>query len=191
MHIVWKKKVMTDEKILQQSDSTQVDSYQMDEPSLDKLKEELYVARQSQLNNETRKRYYGFFEQVQTRSIIAEWIEALLMLDSRQQLPQGIRSGNVVTSYRLHYAAEQAEIELLVEPQGQRRRIEGEVFSIDGEELGAALVQIQSLDSYEIVHETTSNENGRFRLENVNSDNCTMVVTPEAGPTIEIALELT
>lgn len=180
---------MTDEKVLQESNSEYGDSYEMDEPSLDKLKGELYVARQSQIGDEVRQRYYGFFDQVQTQSVIADWVEslqALLMGDSRQL--QGARGSG---SYRLHYAIKQIEIELFVESQGQYRQIEGEVFGADGEELGTALIQIQAPDSYEIVHETTSNESGRFRLESVANGNYLMVITPEIGPTVEIALELT
>lgn len=189
MYIVWKKKVMTDEKILQQVDGDQADRYQIDDPRFDKLRGEMYVARRSQVSDETRKRYYGFFEQVQTKSILAELTEALqalLMGDSRH-----LSGARGATSYRLHYAAEQAEIELFVEPQGQHRKIQGDVFGKDSSELGTALVQIQLPDSYEIAHETTSNESGRFSLENVNGGNCLMIVTPATGPAIEVALELT
>ena len=159
----------------------------------DGLVGEMYIARRSTLTDETRNRYHGLFEQVQTKSIASELLQslrALLVLDSRQKLPIGARAG-AIASYRLHYRTEQAEIELFVESQIQSCKIEGEVFAKDDGVITPALIELQIPDSYETIHETMTSEEGRFTLENVDRSSYTMFITPAQEDVIEVALELT
>jgi len=65
------------------------------------------------------------------------------------------------------------------------------VFAIDDGEIAPALIQLEIPDSYEVIHETVSNTQGRFTLNNVDRGSYMMSITPDQGAIIEVALELT
>ncbi len=132
------------------------------------LAQELAVAQRSQPSPAAVARYTGFFEQVQRRpSWLAgavDWLLAQLTFDTRSALAgQGVRS--VATAgYRLLYASPTLELDLLVEPSGASRHVEGEVAPLGASvQMLPALVQLVD-SSGATVTELETTADGRFRL---------------------------
>ena len=101
----------------------------------------------------------------------------------------GVRSG-LGSSYRLLFATDGVEIELMVESMQGQRRMVGEVVSAAGEPPAAALVALMLRDGTP-VSEAESDEFGRFMFQGIDPGEFALVVTPSAevadGPhTIEI-----
>lgn len=179
------------------------------------LAQELAIARRSQPSPEQRTQYYQFFQQVQSRrpdgwtSRLIQQVRMTLALDSRQRpAMQGVRSG-AVQSYRLLYSADPADVELLVEPQAQGRRVEGDLLPLDVVRLAMpALIELWMTDStpFAMPAAVTSNAStspahtsgsmaqqavesdslGRFHLEDVAPGRYDLYITPAAGPLLQI-----
>ncbi len=103
--------------------------------TLQRMAAELQIARASEPTAAALSRYFQLFDQVeQLPSLVqrlGDFITAQLQWDGRLQPAwQGVRNAQVA-SYRLLYATEQAEIELLVAPQDGQFQVEGEVIPLD------------------------------------------------------------
>ncbi len=165
--------------------------------ALRSLTHELNVAQASTARPEVESRYVALFARAQAdgrgSSLLAratQWLQAQLTFDSRTQaLVGGVRSG-LGSSYRLLFATDGVEIELMVESMQGQRRMVGEVVSAGGEPPAAALVALMLRDGTP-VSEAESDEFGRFMFQGIDPGEFALVVTPSAevadGPhTIEI-----
>lgn len=167
---------------------------------LQTLAHELYVMRASQPSAAALNSYYAAQAQIQQRPsrLVAAWrsISAMLAWDSRMQPAlQGVRSGAGNTGYRLLYATEEAEVELLIEPEGRAFRTQGEIIaSGEPETAGAALTPalIQWIDPQgDVRYETESDASGLFSLRNIAPGTYRLSIVSAASDTIEIeALEI-
>lgn len=169
------------------------------------LADDLAVAARSQPRAEVSLRYYQLFEQVHSqptglKARLRELVAALSW-DSRQQLAmQGVRSV-VASEYRLVYATAEAEVELMVEIDGTRRHLEGEILPLTAAALTPALLQLQSLDrASAAVLETEIgagidervDDAGRFQFQDLEPGRYRLEVTTAFDQTIVIdELELT
>jgi hypothetical protein len=121
--------------------------------------------------------------------LITQIQQMTLTLDNRQRLSlQGWRSGSMKT-YRLLYSADSAEVELVVETQGERRRIEGEILPLEPATLNIpVLVEFHASDGQsdrpEIVVESTLQ--GRFQFNSVPLGYYSLMITPIEGPYLQI-----
>jgi hypothetical protein len=170
------------------------------------LANELLIARLSEPGQEELNRYYEFFQEVQTEkasswfSEMLESIKLALQSDSRQQMATlGLRQSSTV-SYRLLYSASQADVELLVEPLGRTRRVEGDILPLDpGTIVAPILVQLQpqtgTLFSTLIADSSgvgkqeyivASDQVGRFQIEGVMPGIYDLLLTPVKGPLMTI-----
>lgn len=164
------------------------------------LAEELRVMKVSEPSPAALERYYAAQSLIQQQPsrLGVMWRNVLAMLtwDSRQQAAlQGVRSGAGSTAYRLLYATEQAEIELLIEPEGRAFRTQGEIIA--GQEPDAAGTPvtpalIQSIDAQgDIRYETESDTSGLFSLRNIAPGIYRLSIVSAASDIIEIeALEI-
>lgn len=160
------------------------------------LADELAVATRSQPDVDALMRYYQLFDQVQTRTTglkaLLREVVAAPIWDSRQQLAmQGVRSV-AATEYRLLYSADVAEVELMVEIDGARRHIEGELIPLGGEELAPALLQLQRLDDSSSTPpaagiDVETGEGGRFRFQDLQPGHYRLIVATATG--IDIAID--
>lgn len=161
--------------------------------SLRRLAEALSVTRRSQPSSAQIERYQQMATLLpQKTSGLAGWvaqIRATLLQDSRQRLAlQGMRSGGQ-QAYRLLYTADRVDIELLVDALGSSRHIEGEVLTVDGEDLQSPLlVELHAAlpGQGDQVWMTESNPQGRFRLDGVALGAYDVVITPSTGPSLRI-----
>ena len=168
------------------------------------LRRELLLARAAAATPAAIDRYTALFAEVQTRAapLAALWrsVTALLTWDSRRQAAlQGVRSsasgaagaaGMTGGSYRLLYASESAEVELLVEDDGPLFRVQGELLAQEEADQGPALIQWFAQDG-ELAHEVQSGVGGQFALRGVQRGNYRLFILSPAGSSIEIeALEI-
>lgn len=143
---------------------------------------ELAIARASTLTPETAARYAAIFVQARQAAPsrwarATRWIQAQLTFDSRTQaLAAGVRSSST-TSCRLLFAAEEAEIELMVEHAQGRRRLMGEVVDGEGVPLTAALVEL-ALHDGSAHYEAETDEYGRFQFADLVPGDFALVITP-------------
>ena len=113
--------------------------------ALQRLTDELTVAQASVVSPDAEARYLDMFAQTRSGrpSLLARaaaWVQAQLAFDSRAQTAAaGVRSGGTL-AYRLLFAADQAEVELMVEPVQSRRRLMGE---FEGGGTVAAMVELK------------------------------------------------
>ncbi len=167
---------------------------------LQTLAHELSVMRASEPSAAALGRYYAAQEHIQQQPsrLAAVWhsITAMLTWDSRQQPAlQGVRSGTGGTGYRLLYAADQAEVELLIEPEGRAFRTQGEIIA-SGESEGAAETLTPALVQWidpqgDVRYETESDASGLFSLRNVAPGTYRLSIVSAASDIIEIeALEI-
>lgn len=161
--------------------------------ALRRLAQEFLIARRSQPSPAQMARYVQLIQQVQQQSSVwtrlAQHVQMALALDSRQQSArQGLRSG-MARAYRLLYSADAADVELLVEPEGYTRRIQGEVLPLDADALLApVLVELLSAEHKTgIAHWTVeSNAQGRFQLDGITVGYYHLTITPTKGPYLQI-----
>ena len=168
---------------------------------LQTLAHELSVLRVSQPSAAALDRYYAAQANIQQQPsrLVAAWrsLTAILAWDSRMQPAlQGVRSGAGNTGYRLLYATEQAEVELLIEPDGRVFRTQGEIIA-SGEsgtgETSLTPALVQWIDPQgDVRYETESDASGLFSLRNIAPGTYRLSIVSAASDTIEIeALEIT
>jgi hypothetical protein len=118
-------------------------------------------------------------------------LTALLAWDSRQQPAlQGVRSAGASNAFRLLYATEQAEVEILVEPEGHLFRTQGEIVTLDDLAMTPALIQWFDAGGT-IRYETESDPSGLFSLRNIVPGTYRLSIVSAASDIIEIeALEI-
>ncbi len=158
------------------------------------LAQDLTIARLSAPQPAALERYRALFVHVQQQPSplrrLAQQLRAVLTWDSRQQIAlQGVRSA-VATAYRQLYAAEDVELELMIEPAGRLRRVEGDLIAgvADGDE--PALVELLDRQA-KTVYAVETDANGLFRLEDVAPGLYRAVITRPQSATIEVeALEI-
>jgi len=153
------------------------------------LVREFTVARQSQPTPAALQRYAALFPHIQQReSRSGAWwqtLRAALTWDSRQQAAlQGVRGGSAI-AYRLLFATDQAEIELMVEPDRYQFRVQGEIIARNGATPAPALVQwIDRAGN--ACYECEADGDGRFQYAGIARGNYRIAITPLAGTVIEI-----
>lgn len=153
---------------------------------------EMSLVRRSQPSRQAIQNYNALFAYVKQQRpghVVAdlwEMIKATLLRDSREEALAGLRSANAV-SYRLLYTTERADIELLVEPSSQGRRLEGEILTLEQtESLTPALLQLQREADHEILYETECNDSGRFQFDDVQPNQYQLYITPLQGAAIQV-----
>jgi len=159
--------------------------------AVQRLADELQIAQVSEPSTAALVRYSQLYAHVtQAPALVerlAQFITATLQWDGRRQPAwQGVRNTRVA-SYRLLYATDQAEIELLVVPSEGAFSIEGEIIPVH--ESAAILpvrCELQSVSSGETVTVTESQANGRFRLNHIQAAHYRMFFTLQRGPAIII-----
>lgn len=131
-------------------------------------------------------RFAQLFDQVQVQpgglpGLIQE-IRGRLVWDSRQRPAlQGVR-GVAHRPYRLLYATNHAEIELMVTPRSARFDVEGEVVtSYSLSTRPPLLIQLQHRADPTAIYEVESGPHGRFRLEGILPGNYNVWVSPTSG----------
>ncbi len=155
------------------------------------LAQDMTIARLSTPQPAALARYQALFASVQQQPPplrrLAQQLRAVLTWDSRQQLAlQGVRSG-VTVAYRQLYAAADVELELMVEPAGRLRRIEGDLIADGDEPARVELLDPQGRAVYMI----ETDVDGLFRLEDVAPGRYRAVITRPQAATIEVeALEI-
>lgn len=168
---------------------------------LQTLARDLAVIRASEPSPAALERYYAVYIHVQQQpsGLGAIWqnLKAMLVWDSRQEPAlQGVRSAAAGSpSFRLLYATDQAEIEMLVEPEGEVFRTQGEIIPQDDEETASSAVApalIQWIDRDGLVrYETESDARGLFSQRNIAPGTYRLSIVSAVSPIIEIeALEI-
>lgn len=170
-------------------------SCRQQEADLRLLATDLTIARLSEPSPAALAQYQALFEQVQQQPAplkhLVNRLRAILTWDSRQQpLLQGVRSGGA-TAYRQLYAAGDVELELMVEQNGQGRRVEGDLISdVAAADDTPALVELLDRRGAP-VYTVETDADGIFRLEGVLPGRYRAVITRPHAATIEVeALEI-
>ena len=151
----------------------------------------LQIAKASTPSPAALARYAQLSPQIQQAPSFAqrltEFIRAQLQWDGRQQPAwQGIRNTQVA-SYRLLYATDQAEIELLVAPREGRFQIEGEVIPrTEPTTLLPARCELHDSTRAELIDTTDCQADGRFHLAYVPTGQYRLAFVPANGPTLVI-----
>jgi hypothetical protein len=162
------------------------------------------IERRSRPSQAQIERYAQLYEQLERHTPAHStpqrpgWMQLLQMtlaLDSRHSPAlAGLRSGGM-RNYRLLYSTDAADVELLVEPAGDARRIEGEVLSLDEEQLTPpVLVEFTPAERHEERPQWTveSSNQGRFQFNAIALGNYDLVITPYSGPFLQIkGIEIT
>lgn len=153
------------------------------------LGRELAIARRSQPSAAAMQRYAALFSQVQQQeSRLGVWwqtLRAVLTWDSRQQAAlQGVRSGAAV-AYRLLFTTEQAEIELMVEPDRHLFCVRAEIIALNDATPTPALVQWLDGDG-NVRYECDADCQGRFECNGIERGLYRLVIVPLEGTLIEI-----
>jgi hypothetical protein len=157
---------------------------------LNLLVQELAISRAGHVSHETIERYAALFPHIrqQPSRLDTFWcrFRAVLAWDSRQQPAlEGVRSAAATASYRLLYASEQAEIELLVERDGHLFRVQGEIVAPDGRAAAPALVQWFDPDG--TLHcETRSGPGGQFAVRGLTAGRYQIAIVFASGDSIDI-----
>lgn len=165
------------------------------------LADDMAVTALSQTDAEVTQRYYQLFEHVQSqpRGIKARMqaLVAALSWDSRQQLGmQGVRNA-AASEYRLVYATDVTEVELMVEIAGARRHLEGELVPLTEDTRTPALLQLTALDRVSAAVWETEIGTGidgaeRFQFQDLQPGRYRLHVTTTSDQTIVIdELDLT
>jgi hypothetical protein len=159
--------------------------------AVQRLGQEVRIAQASTPSAAAIARYQQLYAQVtQAPSLVqrvTELITAHLQWDGRQQPTwQGVRNPQV-TSYRLLYTTEQAEIELLIVPRAGSFQIEGEVMPLT--EVTAVLpawCEVTNAADGETLYAAESQPNGRFHLGDMPGGRYHLSFTTPTGPTLVI-----
>lgn len=159
--------------------------------AIQQLARELAIRKASEPSPTALARYSQLYTQIQPAPSLMERMAALLTAhlawDGRQQPAwQGLRNSQVA-SYRLLYATDQAEIELLIARREGQFQLEGEV--IMGEAATASLpirCELQERVRAETSHTTACEPSGRFHLRAVPPGRYRLFLIPDAGATILI-----
>jgi hypothetical protein len=157
--------------------------------TLASLGREFAIARRSQPTAAAVKRYNALFTHIQQpESRLSAWwqtLRAVLTWDSRQQAAlQGVRSGAAV-AYRLLFTTEQAEIEIMVEPDRHLFRVQGEIIALNGATVAPALLQWMDADG-NICYETEADCEGSFQRTGIERGLYRLAIVPVEGKLIEI-----
>lgn len=162
------------------------------------LRRELAAGRAGAVTPAAVDRYAALFAEVQQHpsplGVLRRSFTALLAWDSRRQPAlQGVRSSAGVASagsYRLLYAGDGGEVELLVEGDGPSFRVQGELLAQDAADQGPALIQWFAEDG-KLSHEVQSSTDGQFALRGVQGGSYRLFILASSGNSIEIeALEI-
>ena len=161
--------------------------------SLQRLAQELNIAVRSQPTPLQLERYQQLGDQIQRQPsswerLVSHAQQMTLTLDNRQRTGvAGYRSGGQ-QSYRLLYSANSADVELLVETQGQLRRIEGEVLALQPALRTPVLLELSALqrESAPAALVAESTVQGRFQFDNVPLGYYNLTITPIEGPYLQI-----
>ncbi len=160
------------------------------EAELRLLAMDLTIARLSEPSPESLTRYQALFDQVQQQPAplqrFVNRLRAVLTWDSRQQpLLQGVRSGGA-TAYRQLFTADEVELELMVEPIGSLRRVEGDLI-VDTEAGIGAPALVELLDRHGApVYSVETDADGIFRFEGVHPGRYQAVITRAYAAPVEI-----
>ncbi|HQY93427.1 MAG: carboxypeptidase-like regulatory domain-containing protein [Caldilinea sp.] len=159
------------------------------------LATDLTIARLSAPRPAALDRYSALFVNVQQQpSRVQRFVEqmhAVLTWDSRHQPAlQGVRSG-ADAAYRQLYAADEVEVELMVERSGRLRRVEGDLIAGD-QERGHEPALVELVDPQNrVVHWVETDADNLFRLEDIAPGMYRAVITrPRAATIVVEALEI-
>jgi hypothetical protein len=152
--------------------------------------QELAVAERSQVSERSLARYNRCFAAARQGAQPAAawpWLRPTLRWDGRRQpAALGIRTLSH-QGYRLLYATDQADVEMMVAPQGATFTIDGEIFAHEAHQsLTPALVQLQTTAPIALLYETESTGSGRFHLGGVAAGAYTLSITPPTGALFDI-----
>jgi hypothetical protein len=156
---------------------------------IQQLVQDFTVLKRSTPAPEALARYATLFADVAVRPSAARrfvlGLRAVLRWDSREQpMLQGVRGGGAV-AYRQLYSTDHVEMELLVEPQQQRFRLQGEIMAIEeSESLGLALVHL--IDRNGRVYEAQTERDGRFHCEELPEGVYNLIVSSLTNDILEI-----
>lgn len=155
------------------------------------LRQEFAIARRSQPSAEQLDRYSHIFREtlapdfVQRLGSFLNSLRLSLVLDSRQQA-LGLRRA-AGFGHRLLYSSDEVDVELLLEPEGEGWRIDGDVLPFAPQTIGTPyLLELQSDGAAAGNYSVQSEASGRFRLTDVPSGRYHLLLTPTHGPVIEI-----
>ena len=161
---------------------------------LEQLARDFAILRRSEPAPEALDRYASYFTHVEVRpSTVRRMVAALaaiLQWDSRQQpMLQGVRSGGAV-AYRQLFTTDHVEMELLVEPQQQHFRLQGEIMTLEAsDQLGRVLIQL--VDAAGMIREQEAGGDGRFHFEEAPGGMYRLLVSSLSADILEIeALEI-
>ncbi len=137
-------------------------------------------------------RYKAVFDQVQTAQTttplekIVEWLQLNLVWDSRQYSPQGVR-GPAQFAYRLFYATNAVEIDVMVTPRPVGLDVEGEVLpAYMSDDIPPMMMLFENSADPATVYAAESSSQGRFRLEGVQPGNYTLWLSPPVGAVLAL-----
>lgn len=195
-----------------------------DEPVIQQIINDIEIRKKSQPSPAALQSYRALFSQVQQNSTnpIGEWLKALTATVSWDSRVQGLAAGARQaiappqsaqrTEYRLLYATDTVEIEMMVLPNPTTCHIEGEIVAIAdsanagnnaGNNAGGnhdnqatailpAIISLHGAESEAAVAEAQSDDDGHFNLSDVRLGRYAMRIILSNGTLIQIAdLELT
>jgi hypothetical protein len=145
---------------------------------------------QSQPSPTALQQYKAAFEHLQTSSSplqkIVEWLQLDLLWDGRQYSPQGVR-GPARFAYRLFYATNRVEIDVMVTPRPVGLDVEGEVLPTQlSDDLPPMMMLFENSGDPSTVYTAESSPQGRFRLEGIQPGNYTLWLTPPVGAVLAL-----
>jgi len=154
--------------------------------NLQHLRQELQIASRSQPSAEQISRYHALASEIPRATLgqrISGWFETVRMslaLDSRQAA-LGLRRA-AGFGHRLLYSSDLADVELLLEPEGEFWQIEGDCLPFAPDEITAPyLVELRNEASAALI-QAESDASGRFRLADVAPGHYILTLTPASGP---------
>jgi len=153
--------------------------------------QDLDIARASTPSGDVLAHYEALFSQVERASShgwqrMVERVATLIWDGRNQPAGAGIRNSGA-TGYRLLYAVDPCEVELMVEPSGRTRVIEGAwMVEEETDSQTAVLVELFAVGAPAHSVATEAGKDGRFRLAGVSPGVYRMTLTPAAGPQVTI-----
>jgi hypothetical protein len=151
---------------------------------LQTLQHEFDVARRSQPTSSALHRYESLFDQVPKPVGLLGLLQRLtarLVWDSRQQPALGVRTP-VQRAYRLFYATDQVELDVMITPRADRIDLDGEVIPSDTHEVRLPLLLIfENAADPNLVYRGESTLRGRFHIEGLMPGQYHLWITPSTG----------